>query len=247
MVCFCLVGFSGALGDSSRALAGAWCPGWSLGDSGVRFDMMQAGLTGASNRRLPRKCFPAPSALSRGQDSEAPSVVETSPEPSLYALAASELLPSAQKSLFGAPLLISGSERRCDAETPATTADHFPQPARPRTTSARPRKTSPLNAVEYMPRTMPDTDEKAGTSIRIVSISAAQNKRGKNCFEGGMKQGNFTWRGARVLRAIAAAAAPTPPRRAESGRGPRQRCGARFRPWHSVPRTRFGSGRAIGT
>mmetsp|Transcript_16647 Transcript_16647/g.51845 ORF Transcript_16647/g.51845 Transcript_16647/m.51845 type:complete len:381 (-) Transcript_16647:16-1158(-) len=44
-----------------------------------------------------------------------------------------------------------------------------------------------------MPRTMPDTDEKAGTSIRIVSISAAQNKRGKNCFEGGMTQGNFTW------------------------------------------------------
>lgn len=40
---------------------------------------------------------------------------------------------------------------------------------------------------------MPDTDEKAGTSIRIVSISAAQNKRGKNCFEGGMNQGNFTW------------------------------------------------------
>lgn len=33
----------------------------------------------------------------------------------------------------------------------------------------------------------------ANTAVRIVSISAAQNKRGKNCYEGGMKQGNFTW------------------------------------------------------
>ena len=31
------------------------------------------------------------------------------------------------------------------------------------------------------------------TAVRIVSISAAQNKRGKDCFEGGMKTGSFTW------------------------------------------------------
>jgi len=33
----------------------------------------------------------------------------------------------------------------------------------------------------------------ANTAVRIVSLTAAQNKRGKNCYEGGMKQGNFTW------------------------------------------------------
>ena len=31
------------------------------------------------------------------------------------------------------------------------------------------------------------------TAVRIVSISAAQNKRGKDCFEGGMEMGSFTW------------------------------------------------------
>jgi len=31
------------------------------------------------------------------------------------------------------------------------------------------------------------------TAVRITTISAAQNKRGKDCFEGGMAQGCFTW------------------------------------------------------
>jgi len=31
------------------------------------------------------------------------------------------------------------------------------------------------------------------TAVRIMSISAAQNKRGKDCYEGGMKAGSFTW------------------------------------------------------
>ena len=33
----------------------------------------------------------------------------------------------------------------------------------------------------------------ASTAVRIVSISAAQNKRGKDCYEGGMGAGHFTW------------------------------------------------------
>lgn len=33
----------------------------------------------------------------------------------------------------------------------------------------------------------------ATTAVRIVSISAAQNKRGKDCYEGGMSSGHFTW------------------------------------------------------
>ncbi|KAJ8614464.1 hypothetical protein CTAYLR_000839 [Chrysophaeum taylorii] len=31
------------------------------------------------------------------------------------------------------------------------------------------------------------------TAVRITTISAAQNKRGKDCFEGGMETGAFTW------------------------------------------------------
>jgi len=31
------------------------------------------------------------------------------------------------------------------------------------------------------------------TAVRITTISAAQNKRGKDCFEGGMETGSFTW------------------------------------------------------
>ena len=31
------------------------------------------------------------------------------------------------------------------------------------------------------------------TAVRIMTISAAQNKRGKDCFEGGMDTGSFTW------------------------------------------------------
>jgi hypothetical protein len=38
-----------------------------------------------------------------------------------------------------------------------------------------------------------DGGEEQGTAVRIVSLSAAQNKRGKNCYEGGMAEGNFTW------------------------------------------------------
>lgn len=33
----------------------------------------------------------------------------------------------------------------------------------------------------------------AMTAVRISQISAAQNKRGKDCFEGGMESGSFTW------------------------------------------------------
>ena len=38
-----------------------------------------------------------------------------------------------------------------------------------------------------------DVGTPGSTAVRIAAISAAQNKRGKNCYEGGMKTGSFTW------------------------------------------------------